>query len=84
MVLWCSSSFVQPLLLLLLCLVSLLGLSTWNFAFIHSLPMWFVTFPEGLFLLASLWLPGGTSLDSGDQQSRLSPFQSCVLWGGNL
>lgn len=83
MVLWSISSFVQPLLLLL-CLVSLLGLCTWSFAFFHSLPMWFVTFPEGLSLLASLWLPGGMSLPSGDQQSRLSPCQTYVLWGGNL
>lgn len=69
----CSiSSFLQPLLLPL-CLVSLLGLCTWNFTFLCSLPVWFVTFPEGLSLLASLWLPGGKSLDCGGQQSTLSP-----------
>lgn len=50
MVLWNISSLAQPLLLLLLCLVSLLGHCT--------LPVWFVT--EGLSLLASFWLLGGS------------------------
>lgn len=68
MILWSISSFVQPLMLLL-CLVSLLGLCSWSSAFLCSLPMWFVPFPEGLSLLASLWLLGGRSL--GSEVSRV-------------